>query len=529
MTRYKNRSEKINMSQESTTESREANQKKPVNPKVIIAASVVVVIAAFLGIRSYLFSLNHVSTDDAQISSDIVQISPQLTANVVKIAVDDAQEVKKNDLLVELDDASFKEAVAQAEANLQLALAQEKASLQTVDLTNATGSAQITQAQGVVEQTTSGISSAETDVQRLQASVGISNNAVISAVAQEQSATAGLSIAISTKQRLGEAVRSASAAVTSAKASVQSASANLSAAQATFDRAHREARRLTSLAKEGAISGQQADNAESAELIAKSQLDAAKEAVVSAKAALQGRNADLKSAETQFSAADSSIQQAKSALATSKSQTVSAKHAVTVAQAQLRSAQQSVQSAKARSTQAAGQLAQAETTNQQVEVSKSTAKQASARVAQAKAALADALLNLSRTKIYAPCDGTVNKKSILVGNLVQPGTPLMVIIPKQNAWVVANLKETQMEHVKAGLSADIEVDAFPGKSFKGKVDSISLGTGSVYALLPPDNATGNFTKVVQRVPVKIIFDDGQPGLDRLRLGMSVQATIETKQ
>jgi len=146
----------------------------------------------------------------------------------------------------------------------------------------------------------------------------------------------------------------------------------------------------------------------------------------------------------------------------------------------------------------------------------------------AKAALRDAQINLDRTKIYAPVDGRVSKNTVEVGNLVQPGASLMSIVPDEDVWVVANFKETQLSGVKPNQPVDVDVDAFPGKIFKGHVGSISAGTGSTFALLPADNATGNFTKVVQRVPVKIILDHGQLGMDQLRTGMSVIATITTK-
>jgi len=134
---------------------------------------------------------------------------------------------------------------------------------------------------------------------------------------------------------------------------------------------------------------------------------------------------------------------------------------------------------------------------------------------------------LDRTKIYAPADGRVSRSTVEVGNLVQPGGALMSIVPDEDVWVVANFKETQLADVRPGQAVDVEVDAFPGKVFKAKVGSISAGTGSTFALLPADNATGNFTKVVQRIPVKILLEHGQPQMDQLRTGMSVVATITT--
>jgi membrane fusion protein (multidrug efflux system) len=145
----------------------------------------------------------------------------------------------------------------------------------------------------------------------------------------------------------------------------------------------------------------------------------------------------------------------------------------------------------------------------------------------AQAEFDNAKINLNRTSIYAPVSGKISHKSVTIGNLVAPGTPLMSLVVAKQVWVVANFKETQLTDVKIGQEVEVEVDAFPGQTFKGRVDSIAGGTGSTFALLPPDNATGNFTKVVQRVPVKITLEPGQKDLERLTVGMSVNATIDT--
>ena len=168
---------------------------------------------------------------------------------------------------------------------------------------------------------------------------------------------------------------------------------------------------------------------------------------------------------------------------------------------------------------------QARTTGHQVAVSRSNQSQAQAKIEQARAALGSARLQLDYTRIFAPISGQISKKTAEVGALVQPGTPLMAILPGARVWVVANYKETQLARVRPGQPAEIRVDALPGHPFRGRVESIAAATGSTSALLPPDNATGNFTKVVQRVPVKIVLDRDQPEVERLRAGMSVIATI----
>lgn len=153
---------------------------------------------------------------------------------------------------------------------------------------------------------------------------------------------------------------------------------------------------------------------------------------------------------------------------------------------------------------------------------------ADARVASARAARDQAALQLSYTHILAPNDGLVSKKTVEVGELVQPGQPLMSVVPLQAVWITANLKETQIEDVTPGDRVDFTVDAYPGVHFRGIVESLSPATGARFSLLPPDNATGNFTKVVQRIPVRIRPDGPVDTAHPLRPGMSVDVTITTK-
>ena len=139
------------------------------------------------------------------------------------------------------------------------------------------------------------------------------------------------------------------------------------------------------------------------------------------------------------------------------------------------------------------------------------------RLLKRQAKLEQARLNLSYTKIYAPQDGKVTNKSVEVGEYVTVGQPLMAVV-EQKPWVVANYKETQLKHMRVGQKATISVDAYPGKKLKAHVDSIQAGTGARFSLLPPENATGNYVKVVQRIPVKIVFDEDPNTLSRLAQG-----------
>jgi membrane fusion protein (multidrug efflux system) len=136
-------------------------------------------------------------------------------------------------------------------------------------------------------------------------------------------------------------------------------------------------------------------------------------------------------------------------------------------------------------------------------------------------------LKKSYTKIYAPSDGYITKKSVERGNQIQAGQPLLAIVPLDDVWIIANYKETQIEHIKPGQKAKIKVDTYSGGAFEGTVQSITAGTGSVFSLFPPENATGNYVKVVQRIPVKIVLDKGTDPDHILRVGMSVVPTIHT--
>lgn len=161
----------------------------------------------------------------------------------------------------------------------------------------------------------------------------------------------------------------------------------------------------------------------------------------------------------------------------------------------------------------------------QLEVLQGTKKQRAAEIAGAKAQLAASKLRLGYTRIMAPFDGVVSERQVQPGDYVNIGSNLIDVVPLPHVYVIANYKETQLTHVMPGQPAEVTVDSFPGQTLHGKVERIAPASGSQFALLPPDNATGNFTKVVQRIPVRIAFDDNQPLLDRLRPGMSVVTRI----
>src|SRR5215469_288406 len=203
------------------------------------------------------------------------------------------------------------------------------------------------------------------------------------------------------------------------------------------------------------------------------------------------------------------------ALASARSSTAN----VAAAQASESAAQQFVQQAQSRLTQATANHAYAQTGPQQVSSTKARVQAAIADVQQKRALVQQAELNLQYTKIIAPVSGVVNK-TVVVGLNVEPGQQLLTVVPLDEVWVTANFKETQLKHMQVGQKAEIHVDS-SGRTLRGHVDSFAGATGPLFSLLPPENATGNFVKIVQRVPVKIVLEPGENRDRRLRPGMNV--------
>jgi membrane fusion protein (multidrug efflux system) len=199
------------------------------------------------------------------------------------------------------------------------------------------------------------------------------------------------------------------------------------------------------------------------------------------------------------------------------------------AEAALTSRILAVNQARQRINEARAALGRVESQRRQVIVKEAEIERAVAALSQAQADLAFAELQLAHAEVRAPGDGVVSKKSVEVGQVVQMGQPLLALVPLQDVWVVANFKETQLSRVRPGMPATVEIDTFPGQVFQGTVDSLSAGTGSRFSLLPPENATGNWVKVVQRVPVKIRLDPREFGNPHtLRAGMSAYVVIRVR-
>ena len=219
-----------------------------------------------------------------------------------------------------------------------------------------------------------------------------------------------------------------------------------------------------------------------------------------------------------------SQQQYDQAVAASKASAA----AVDAARATADAAQSQVTQSQAKLVQAEANLSSARTAPRQMEVTRSKAASALAEAQFKKAALDQAQLNLQYTRITAPVAGVVSDRTVEVGQNVAPGQELMKVIPLNDVWITANFKETQLREMKVGQSVTLEVDA-TGRKYKGKVDSLAGASGARFSLLPPENATGNYVKVVQRIPVKIVLDPGENRDQSLRPGMSVEPKVWIRQ
>jgi membrane fusion protein (multidrug efflux system) len=316
------------------------------------------------------------------------------------------------------------------------------------------------------------------------------------------------------------------------------AEADLAAAEAAANAAH------TTVPVTSATTTSQLDvartgttNAEAALHAAEHEVDASRAKLTVARAKLTEATAvakkasqDLERLRPLVAKDEVSKQQYDSAVSADES----ARAAVDSAQAGIGEAQANLEVAEAKRVQSEGMVTEARseataasTAPEQVAMTEAKAKAADAQVLQARAMVDVAKLNLDRATVRAPTGGIVSRKSVEVGQIVQAGQPLMALTALESIWVTANFKETQLDSMRVGQRADVSVDAY-GRHYAGHVDSIAAATGATFSLLPPDNASGNFVKVVQRVPVKILIDNGQDAVAVLRPGMSVNATVYLK-
>ena len=254
----------------------------------------------------------------------------------------------------------------------------------------------------------------------------------------------------------------------------------------------------------------------------------AKADVAAAKANIANKQAALAAQQSQIEAARAAIEVGKANQTFAAQEDKRYAQLATTGYGSVQNAQQAASRVAAARATVARDTAALTNATRQLDVLRAELAQAQAALARAEAAQHQAELNLSYTTIISPIDGVIGNRTLRVGQYVQAGTQLMAVVPTQAAYIVANYKETQLTYVRAGQPVQIQVDTFPGQLFRGRVDSLSPASGQEFALLPPDNATGNFTKVVQRIPVKIVLNPESPLAVELRPGMSVYPTIDIK-
>jgi len=507
--------------------------KKPASPvrKLLIAGVVAAALIAGLiyGLSYYHYSQNHVSTDDAYVQGNLVNVSPIISGTLTQLLVDEGSVVKKGQPIGRLEDSGPRAAVQQAQASYQAALSQipqaqqnliyqQQATAAAIRKAQAELAAQQAKTSGARQQVILSSNQVQNQVRQAQSQVEQARQQAAQYDAQVLTARA----AVSAQQ---QTVRTAQRAADAADSAISGALANAT-------KTSNDQKRYAVLVRQEAVTPQQYDAAAAASTSAQSQLDTVRFQAAQAHSQVNAARANVAQAAAQLRAAQ------RAADAFHQNVEV-ARAGLGIARANL--SQIGIQQANVvgnlgQNSSAQADLSTAQAGQTQVAVRRSQIRTFEAQVAQAKAALANALVTLNDTLIPAPADGTVVKKAVNVGASLSPGQTIVTITQGDYVYVTANFKETQLRDVAPDESVEVEVDSFPGRIFKGHVQSINEATGATEALLPPDNATGNFTKVVQRIPVRIALDAAKDSDDKkyarlvdihaLRQGMSSVVTID---
>ena len=437
------------------------------------------------GLVWWLYSRRFEKTDDAHIEGNISLISPQISSHVEKIYVRENQLVKKGDLLIEFDAREAEANLEKAAAALKTAMAKRSRALANYDLTRKTARSDLTQA-------SSGLASAQNNIEQTRLVSASKLNSVEMAKNQSKTADANL--------------RQMEAQIPAAVATLEQARAQVPAAEVALENVTAEYERSRQLSEHGDISKQDLER----DYRRLSEVRAAKI-----------------SAQKQVDIAQSHLNSLRGQVEVERSRFDETKNGIAAAENNYRQSLSQINIAASQADESKGKLFGADIIPEQRAIGESETQTAEADVAQAQAVQAQAQLALSYTKIYAPQDGYVSKPTVVEGQLVQPDQTLMAIsLP--GIWIIANFKETQIERIKIGQTVDIYADAYPSTTFHGTVESFQIGTGSRFSVLPSENASGNFVKVVQRIPVKIVFDEMPENKYLLVPGMSVTARVNIK-
>jgi membrane fusion protein (multidrug efflux system) len=410
------------------TETHEKSRRQSGRIRILIPIIIVALIGgAFWAWRHYSGSE---STDDAQVDNHVYAVNARVGGTLIAVNVHENQVVQAGEVLIQIDDRDFRNALTKAEADLGVAEAAYREARAGLPVTSSETGGRISRSEASLVQAKAGVEATQKDFDVAQARLNL--------------ATA----------RSGEV-------------------------QAAYAKAVKDLDRMKTLIAKDEVSQQQ--------------YDAAVTAFDSARAAVEASKATIQEAQSTMASAQARVAQARSAIGIAESDVETSKAAP-----------------------------------QEIAVTQAGIDTAAARVAQAKAAIELVRTNIEYAVVRAPVAGMVTKKNAEIGQVVQPGQALLAVVPLKEVWVTANFKETQLDNIRLGQPAEIRVDAYGGVVFKAHVDSISAATGGRFSLLPAENASGNFVKVVQRIPVKLLLD-GTPDPEHvLRPGMSAVVKVLTK-
>jgi membrane fusion protein, multidrug efflux system len=331
------------------------------------------------------------------------------------------------------------------------------------------------------DQARAAVAVAEANVRAARAELPLTRETTRSQVDETRAVLEGTRVGVKSSESAVDEVR---ARLESKRSAAAASRADVVAAESTQRKARRDLDRMEQLLKNDYVARREYDDAV---------------------AALEGADAALEASRRRLAAIEREVQQTE---------------------AEVASRVLGTEQARQRVAEVRGTLSKAESQQQMISVKIAELARAEALLKAAQADLAVTELNVEHTVVRSPIDGVVSKRNVEVGQIVSPGQPLLALVPLHEVWVLANFKETQLTRIRPGQKAEVRVDTFPGTVFVGTVDSISAGTGARFSLLPPENATGNWVKVVQRVPVKIVLEAKSAG--NLRAGMSAYVTVRTK-
>lgn len=424
--------------------------------------------ALTVGVSTYLFVSATGTTDDATLEAHVVNLAPRVSGQVLRVLVEENQSVKEGQLLVEIDPADYQVKVAQAEAALKSARRRQETAHVRARVARVTTRANMRGAISNVEMSRSNIEKARTQVETASRLRDINQTRIAAAESQR---------------------RSAELTLNETRSQARAAHVQVTKSRQDFERAQK----LVAL------------EASPRELLEHSQ------------AAYDAAVAQAEAADVKVTTAQSRIQEATANIATARQQLQQSESQISESQAHVHEVSAQTQDFESR-------VDLASSAPQQVQAAELEAQTADSEAESAQAALRQARLNLQYTRIVAPRDGRVSRRLAEPGSYAQVGQPLMAEVSHE-MWVVANFRETDLKVMKVGQKATVRVDAYPGKRFAAHIDSLQPGSGSRFALLPPENASGNWVKVVQRVPVKLLFDEAVDGDFNLEPGMSVRVAV----